>query len=116
MFGIFKKPSVDSISVCAALANSANIDVVLENGNYCAFLIRIDADGASIAEHFKHPGARSAFVGAIEKRISNRQFDDPSDGLDMVAEMREMTGWKPNVDVMRAVILRGNKPLFRWEP
>ncbi len=118
MFGLFShEPSIkNSVSVCAALANCANIDVVLEKGNYSGFLIYIDADGASLADHFKHPDAQSAFIGVIEERISNLQFNDPSVAIEMVAEMREMTAWKPNMDAVRAVIGHGNKPLFRWEP
>jgi hypothetical protein len=118
MFRLFsKKPSLkDSVSACASLAASANIVVVLENGNYKAFFIYVDADGASLADYFTYPDAHSAFVSVVEQRISNRQFDDPTDGIDMVAEARQMTGWTPNLDVMRAVIGRGNTPLFRWEP
>jgi hypothetical protein len=118
MFGFFrKKPSRnDSISLCALLAENANIDVVFENGNYSGFLIVIDADGASLADHFKYPEAQTAFIVAIEMRIKDRQFEDPSDGIDMVVEMREMTGYKPNMSVVRAVVGRGNKPLFTWNP
>lgn len=119
MFGFFsRKPSKnDSVSLCASLAKNANIDVVLEKGNYSGFLIIIDADGSSLADHFiKYPEAQSAFITAIEERIENRQFEDPSVGIDMVIEMREMTGWKPDMTVVRAVVGRGNKPLFSWNP
>ena len=118
MFGFFsKKPSeANSINTCTALAKNANIDAVMENGNYSGFLIFLDEDVSLLVDHFKNQEALSAFVGAIEDKLSNRQFTDPSDGIDMVAEMREMTGWKPNMNVLRAVFARGNKPVFRWEP
>lgn len=118
MFGFFsKKPSLaDSINACTAFAKKANIDVVMENGNYSGFLIFLDEDVSLLVDHFKNKEAISAFVGAIEEKLSNRQFNDPSDGIDMVVEMREMTGWEPNMNVVRAVFARGNKPVFRWEP
>ena len=118
MFGLFgKKPSkADSVAFCEALIRSASIDVVLEQGNYKAFVIQVDADGESLAAHFKHPEAQAAIMSAVEDRIASGQFDDPSDGVEMVREMREMTGWKPNTNVLRAVLGRGGKPLFRWNP
>ncbi|MCK9381944.1 MAG: hypothetical protein M0P95_12900 [Sulfuritalea sp.] len=106
----------DSVSLCATLAKNASIDAVMESGNYCGFLIVIDADGASLAPHFKYPEARTAFISAVEGRLKNGEYQDPGDGLDMVMEMRELSGWKPNFNVGRAVIGRGNKPLFNWNP
>lgn len=99
-----------------ALAKTANIDVVMENGNYSGFLVFLDEDVSLLADHFKNQEALSSFISAIEEKILNREFTDPSDGIDMVAEMREVTAWKPNMNVVRAVIARGNKPVFRWEP
>ncbi len=88
----------------------------MENGNYSGFLIFLDENASSLTDHFKNKEALSAFVGAIEEKISIHQFNDPSEGIDMVAEMREMTDWKSKMNVARAVIARGNKPVFRWEP
>jgi len=118
MFGFFKrKPTAtDSINTCIRLADAANIDAGMEDGNYSGFLIYLDANPSSLAVHFKHQEALSAFIEAVENRISNGRFNDPGAGLDMVAEMRSMTDWKPNLDVVRAVIGQGNKPVFRWGP
>lgn len=118
MFGLFdKKSSVkESISFCASLAQRARIDVALEGGNYKVFIVTIDADAASLANHFKFSEARSAFVEDIEERIANRQYDDPCDGIDWLEKTRELTGWKANTNVVRAVIGRAGKPLFSWNP
>lgn len=116
MFGFFsKKPSKqDIVSYCTKLATEARIDVVFDNGNYSGFLIFLEADGSSLVNHFKSQEAYSAFVEAIEQRVRDGQFDDPSNEISMVKEMRELTGWKKNLNVVRAVIGRGNKPLFSW--
>lgn len=118
MFGFFSKKSstADSVAFCEALIRTASVDVVLEAGNYKAFVVQLDADAESLGTHFKHPEAQSAIISAVESRIASRQFDDPSDGIEMVREMREMTGWKPNTNVLRAVLGRGGKPLFSWNP
>jgi hypothetical protein len=118
MFDWFGKRSSrqNSIRTCTALATDAQIDVVLEAGNYAGFLIRIDTDGGSLAVHFQHPEARSAFVGAVEERIRAGHFNDPGRGIDLVAEGRELTGWKPNTNVLRAVIGAGDRSLFNWDP
>jgi hypothetical protein len=118
MFGLFKKkPSLqESINSCLALANNANIDVVMKEGNYSGFLIFLDEDTLALTNHFKHQEALSAFVGKIEEKISRGQFNDPGADAGMVSEIRAMTGWKPNMAVVRAVIARDDKPVFRWEP
>ena len=118
MFGLFsKKPSQqDSVSYCTALAKEAKIDVVFENGNYSAFLIFLDLDGSLLISHFKYSEAQSAFVTVIEARIHNKQFNDPSNEINMVNEMHNLTGWKKNLNVIRGVFTRGNKPLFSWNP
>ena len=118
MFGLFgKKPSKsDSVAFCQDLIRQASIDVVLEEGKYKAFVVQVGTDAESLSTHFKHPEAQSAIISAVEDRIANREYDDPSDGIEMVQEMRQMTGWKPNTNVLRAVLARGGKPLFSWNP
>lgn len=118
MFRIFQKdpPKTRSISTCVELANGARIIAALENGNYSAFLIFLDEDAPKLKPLFENQEALSAFVGVIENRLSNRQFDDPGAEDDIVSEAREMTRWKPNMNVLRGVMARGNKPFFKWEP
>lgn len=118
MFKFFRKRESreDSVHVCESLAREAIIDVALEAGNYAGFLVRIDADGASLAPHFQHPEARSAFVDGVEARIRTGQFKDPGDGMEIVAEGRRLTGWEADTNVLRAVIGRAGTPLFTWNP
>lgn len=118
MFGLFRKKAkeTDSISTCIALANDAAIDAVMENGNYTGFLIFLNEDVSTLAGYFKNQDAMSAFIGAIEDKLSDGQFNDPGAGIDMVDEVRELTGWKPNMNAVRAILDRGNRPVFKWEP
>lgn len=118
MFGFFKKkPSAeDSAKACSALARNATIDVVLEKGDYKAFLITIDTDLNSFAHHSKHSDAKLKFIQTIEERIAHGEYDDPSAGIDMVEEMRKMTGWKANTQILRAVVGISNQQIFSWNP
>lgn len=119
MFSKFfrKRPSPDeSVRRCASLAREATIDVALDAGDYAGFLVRIDEDGASLAPHFQHPEARSAFVDCVDARIREGKFNDPGADIEIVAEGRRLTGWTPDTRVLRAVIGRGETPLFTWEP
>ncbi len=116
MFGFFSnKPSKqDAVSYCAALAKEARIDVFYENGYYGGFLIFLDEDGSSFVNHIvNHIGCTEAFIAGIEVRIHNGQYDDPMDD-EMGRKMRELTGWKKNLNVFRAVMGPGNKPLLSW--
>ena len=118
MFSFFsKKPSTqDSVNYMAALAEGAVIDAVLEEGNYSGFLIFLDiAAGGPYVKHVAHQEALEAFVEAIEDRINNGHYNDPGDE-GMAKEMREMSGWKKNLNVIRGVFGRGNKSLFQWNP
>jgi len=118
MFGLFaKKPSKsDSVAFCQELIRQASIDIVLEKGKYKAFIVQVGIDAESLSAHFKHPEAQSAIISAVEDRITNHEYKDPSDGVEMVREMRQMTGWTPNINVLRAVLTREGKPLFSWNP
>jgi hypothetical protein len=118
VFNFFRKdPARDeSVQRCGLLAREAKIDVALEAGRYAGFLIRIDEDGTSLAPHFKHPEARTAFVDGIESRIRNGNFKDPGADIQIVAEGRGLTGWTAETNILRAVIGRGETPLFTWEP
>lgn len=118
MFGFFrKKPTkADAVAYCEALIRKASIDVVLDQGNYVGFLVRVAADSAALADHFKFPEAWAAMISAVEHRIANRQYDDPGDGIIMVRDVRELSGWEPDTNVPRAVFGKGDKPLFRWSP
>ena len=116
MFSFFsKKPSTqDAVSYMTALAKEAVIDAVLENGNYSGFLIFLDIDaGGAYVKYFAHQKALEAFVEFIEERISNVNYNDPGDE-GMVKEMREISGWKKNLNVIRVVLGRGNTSLFQW--
>lgn len=118
MFSFFsKKPSaLDSVNYLTALAKEAVIDAVLDNGNYSGFLIFLDIDtGGTYVKYFAHQEALEAFVESIEERINNGNYNDPGDE-GMVKEMREMSGWKKNLNVIRVVLGRGNKQLFQWNP
>lgn len=118
MFSFFrKKPSEqDAVSYMTAIAKKAVIDAVFEKGNYSGFLILLDIDaGGPYVKYLAHQEALEAFVEAIEDRISNEQYNDPGDE-GMVKEMREKSGWKKNLNVIRIVLGRGNKSLFQWNP
>jgi hypothetical protein len=118
MFSFFsKKPSTqDSVTYMSTLAKEAVIDAVLENGNYSGFLISLDIDaGGTYVKYFANQEALEAFIGSIEERINNGNYNDPGDD-GMVKEMREMSGWKKNLNVIRVVLGRGNKSLFQWNP
>ena len=106
----------DSVNYMTALAEEAVVDSVFENGNYSGFLIFLDIDaGGAYVKYFAQQEALQAFVGIIEERIKNGNYNDPgNDG--MVKEMREMSGWKKNLNVIRVVIGRENKSLFQWNP
>ncbi|MBS0587040.1 MAG: hypothetical protein JSS37_03590 [Proteobacteria bacterium] len=104
---------VDSMAFCENLIRNATVDAVLDNGNYMAFLIHVDADSSLLEEHFKCSDAVTTMISAVEARIANRQYNDPTDGIDMLDGIVRR---KPNTNVMRAVVGRDGKPLFRWNP
>lgn len=92
MFGLFRrKPSSkDAALFCRNVAERASVDAVYAKGNYIGFLVRVDSDGASLAEHFKHPEGLAAIVQVINRRIADGHFDDAVRGIEMVAEVREL--------------------------
>lgn len=116
MFSIFKKKidKANEISHCEELANSANIEVVYQLGEYGGFLIFIDIENGSASEHFKHQDNLSKFVAIIEKRIAAGDFLDENLNMSDEKNLRTITGWKPKLDVPRAVFGKNNKPIFNW--
>jgi len=116
MLNFFKKTplKVDAIAYCRKLAEGAKIEVVLEQGNYSGFVIFIDVDNDLLAAHFRYPEAISGFVSIIENRIATREFTDESLKLFDMQHMREISGWKPKLDVIRAVFGKNKTPIFNW--
>lgn len=115
-FFIKKQPIQDPICYCTKLAENARIDAAMKDGNYHAFLVFIDIETIIFTKYFNHPDARSAFLEIIETRISDWDYDEPSGDIDMVKQMRKMTGWKRNLNVVRTVVGLDNKPILNWNP
>ena len=113
MFSLFKKhPSrTDAISYCVNLAKEAEIEVVLEQGNYSGFLIFVDANNDDLVSHFKHQDAMSSFVETIENRISSGDFTDVGAAF---SNIPGNISWKPKLDVVRGVFGKNKEPLFNW--
>lgn len=114
MWKFGSKPSVSNL--IETLIRKASVDAVLENGNYMAFLVQLDADIEPFKAHLKNPEVQSAIVSLVEGRIASRQFEDPCDGIAMLSEVREASGWKPNLNVPRMVVGLQGKPLCKWAP
>ena len=114
MFGLFKKKSgSNSTQYCLKLAQEAEIFVILKNGQYDAFYITLPTVADRVINHFSDAVALDGFKVAINERINAGQYEDPGA---IFVKMRERSGWKPALHVMRKVADSTHKPLFKWQP
>jgi hypothetical protein len=118
MFGIFRKKtsSQEVASYFKNLAKTAQIDAVYRDGDYCGFLIYVDADGVSLAANNIGPSAMSVFVNAIETRIKEGHFEDLMREENRHLETIGISTGNKNLNVPRAVLGKEKKPLFNWSP
>lgn len=120
VFGLFRrKPSLaEARQNLYELALLVDIYPALEAGNYAAFIVDIDEmeaiDDMYVQKYFSIPSALEKFVATIDSRISNGDFLDPGADLPMVKEMRELSGWKPNINAQRIALGPNKKLLFKW--
>lgn len=114
MFSFFqKKPTQDeAIATCRSLATNASIFLVLEGGDPTTLMINIKHTGASVSESFKFQEAVSAFVEAIEARISSGDYENPRKGLGLSPELLAMG--RPVSAAERLVVSSEMKKLFSW--
>jgi hypothetical protein len=114
MFGLFKKnTSEDSIRNCIELAQRAEIFSVMKEGHYDCFLITLTTRSRKSVDHFRNQNSLAAFTECINTRIQNGQYEDPGSAF---SDMREVSGWKPDLNVRRLVVDSENQPMLEWQP
>lgn len=94
----------------------ASIKGVLEDGNFKAFVICARLNETQLRTVLDDPEAKKRLVDAIDTRIGRHEYLDPTDGIDMVREAREMTNWTPNTDAVRILLDADQKPCLSWRP
>lgn len=114
MFGLFKRQptEAEAIAVMEKLANAAIIETVLEKGCYTGMLIHVDQTAASLGQYLRHEAAREVFIGILEYRIQDGEFDPPP-------LYQAELGFQPAVDDGRDRAVRmlrgsGNSALLQW--
>lgn len=100
------------------LANSAEITSVAEDGDYKAFLVRINASSKDVSSAFDREGKQNAvvkLVGIIDKRIANKDFDDIFDGVDDMLADYGVAPKVRNLNAERVVICNDSTGyVFKW--
>lgn len=113
MFGIFKS----KISI-ADYAKNSEILPVAENGDYAAFIIRINDSGKNFAASLQNEDGQkelSNFIGIVEDRIKNGDFDNIFEEVDEMFRYSGMPKKERNLNVQRVVACK-NESVFRWVP
>ncbi|MBF0419620.1 MAG: hypothetical protein HQL78_05580 [Magnetococcales bacterium] len=79
MFSLFrKKPTRDeSLAWCMNLARKAEITPIMEEGLSKGFVILIDLSNGPMEKYCGSNESFGAFIGVVEKRITNRDYEDP---------------------------------------
>jgi hypothetical protein len=115
MFGLFKKKK--SIS---EYAQEAEILPVAENGDYKAFLIRVQDTSSNLSSVIKIEGGTNAiakFVQVIDQRILKKDFEDIFALPDQMHRDYGTVPPKRNPNVERVVICSdGNGYVYKWTP
>lgn len=105
--------STRALSYLASLAQSSEIAAVLDKGHYSGILIQLDVSSTELNQYFVDQNALSAFVTAVEQRITNREIEDPR--IDPRSLGLESKPPSPTLDeVKRVVVSVDRKPVFNW--
>ena len=83
------------------VAATAEIAVVLKDGLYSSIMIRPTTDVDEFRRHLSDQEAITAFVRAIERRIKNREFENPRQSF----ESLEISAKGPSLDEVPRVVV-----------
>jgi hypothetical protein len=113
MFNFLK---TDQKSRAEIFAKQARIDTVYDQGKISGFFIILQKDGKKFISKMKDTNTLSTFVGVIEERIKNSDYEDAAarilDDYLLVDSSR-----KDNVSKVTRVVSEANyAPIFHWTP